>query len=67
MLCDNLKEWDGREFQEGGGIGIPWLIHVNVWQKPTQYSKAVVLQLKINKTGQVACRLVYILNISAFI
>ena len=25
-----------------------WLIHVDVWQKPTQYCKAVILQLKIN-------------------
>ena len=26
-----------------------WLINVNVWQKPTQYGKAVILQVKINK------------------
>ena len=25
-----------------------WLIHADVWQKPTQYSKANILQLKIN-------------------
>ena len=25
------------------------LIHVDVWQKPTQYYKAIILQLKINK------------------
>ena len=23
-----------------------WLIHVNIWQKPTQYCKAIILQLK---------------------
>ena len=23
-----------------------WLIHVNVWQKPTQFYKAIILQLK---------------------
>ena len=23
----------------------PWLIHVNVWQKPLQYCKAISLQL----------------------
>ena len=23
-----------------------WLVHVNVWQKPTQYCKAIILQLK---------------------
>ena len=28
----------------------PWLIHVNVWQKPLQYCKVIRLQLiKINK------------------
>ena len=27
----------------------PWLIHVNVWQKPLQYCKVISLQLiKIN-------------------
>ena len=26
-----------------------WLIHVDVWQKPTQYGKAIIFQLKINK------------------
>ena len=26
-----------------------WLIHIDVWQKPTQYCKAIILQLKINK------------------
>ena len=25
-----------------------WLIHVDVWQKPTSYCKAIILQLKIN-------------------
>ena len=43
--------WRGR--QEGGsGWGThvnPWLIYVNVWQKPLQYCKAISLQLiKIN-------------------
>ena len=41
--------WDG-----GSGWGIhvyPWLIHVNVWQKPLQYCKVISLQLikKIKK------------------
>ena len=44
--------WGGR--REGGlGWGPhvnPWLIHVNVWQKPPQYCKVISLQLlKINK------------------
>ena len=25
----------------------PWLIHVNVWQKPLQYYKVISLQLKL--------------------
>ena len=41
----------GREVQEGGDtcpLCPLWLIHVDVWQKPTQYYKAIILQLKIN-------------------
>ena len=34
----------GREVQEEG----LWLIHVAIWSKPTQYHKAIILQLKIN-------------------
>ena len=26
-----------------------WLIHIDVWQKPTQYCKTIILQLKIHK------------------
>ena len=29
--------------------GIPMMIHANVWQKPEQYCKTIILQLKINK------------------
>ena len=35
----------GREAQEGGDIR---LIRVAEWQKPRQYCKAIVLQLKID-------------------
>ena len=40
VLCDNLEGWDGvegeREVLEGGDIYIHlWLIHVDIWQKPT--------------------------------
>ena len=38
----------GREVQEGGTYVNLWLIPVDVWQKPTQYCKAITLQLKIN-------------------
>ena len=39
----------GKEDQEGGDILYLQLIHVDVWQKPTQCCKAIILQLKINK------------------
>ena len=37
-----------KEAQEEGTYVYLWLIHVDVWQKPTQYSKAIILQLKNN-------------------
>ena len=43
--------WGGRrEWGSGWGTHVnPWLIHVNVWQKPLQYCKVINLQLiKIN-------------------
>ena len=44
--------WRGR-WEGGLGWGAhvnPWLIHVNVWQKPVQYCKVISLQLiKINE------------------
>ena len=33
---------------EGTWVNL-WLVHVDVWQKPTQYYKAIILQLKIKK------------------
>ena len=44
--------WEGRwEGRSGWGTHVnAWLIHVNVWQKPPQYCKVIILQLiKINK------------------
>ena len=44
--------WGGR-WEVGSGWGThvnPWLIHVNVWQKPLQHCKVISLQLiKINE------------------
>ena len=44
--------WGGRR-EEGLGWGThvnPWLIHVNIWQKPLQYCKVIRLQIiKINE------------------
>ena len=46
VLCDNLQGWDGMggKFKREGTY--VWLIHADVWQKPTQYCKTIVLQLK---------------------
>ena len=59
--CSGLVHWDdpeGWDEEEGwwGGLGWgthvhPWLIHVNVWQKPLQYCKVISLQLKFFKKG----------------
>ena len=38
----------GERKEGGSGWGThenPWLIHVNVWQKPLQYCKAIILPL----------------------
>ena len=39
----------GGRFRREGTYVYLWLIHVDVWQKPTQHCKIIVLQLKINK------------------
>ena len=44
-----LRDGMGREVGGGSGWGThvhPWLIHVNVWQKPPQYCNVISLQLK---------------------
>ena len=39
--------WEvGGRFLEGGDICVPTVIRIDVWQKPTQYCKAIILQLK---------------------
>ena len=45
----NRMEWEvrGRLQREGTRVYL-WLIHADVWQKPMQYCKAPILQLKIN-------------------
>ena len=58
--------WGGR-WKGGSGWGThvhPWLIHVNVWQKPLQYCKVISLQLKpINKKKKNLCsRICFSLN-----
>ena len=50
VLCDNLQGQGGEggssRVQDGGTRVHPWLTHVNVWQKPSQYGKVIILQLK---------------------
>ena len=52
-LCDNLEGWHGmrggKEVHEGGSYVYQWLIHVDAWQKQTQYCKASILLLKIKE------------------
>ena len=47
VLCDNLAGWDGmlggRKLHRLGTYVCLWLIHVDVWQKQTQYCKAIIL------------------------
>ena len=39
--------WEVRgKFKREGTYAYLWLIHVDIWQKPTQYCKAIILQLK---------------------
>ena len=50
VLCDKLEGWAGvggeREVQKRGAYVYLGLIHVVVWQKPTQHWKAIIFQLK---------------------
>ena len=55
--CTGKTQKDGMEREAGEGWGTdvnPWLIHVNVWQKPLQYCKVISLQLiKINGKNKI--------------
>ena len=37
----------GGKFKREGTYVYLWLIHVDVWQKPLQYCKVIILQLKV--------------------
>ena len=39
----------GGRFKREGIYVYLWLIHVDVWQKPTKFCKLIILQLKNNK------------------
>ena len=50
MLWDNPEGWGGEGGGRGFGMGghvYPWVILVDVWQKPPQYCKVISLQLKL--------------------
>ena len=46
-FCNNLAGWEewevGRRFKREGTYIHLWLIHVDVWQKPKQYYKAIII------------------------
>ena len=42
-----LEVW--KRLKTEGTYVYLWPIYVDVWQKPTQYGKAIILQLKLNK------------------
>ena len=49
VLWDNPeRDRVGKEVggvQDGGTHIYPWLIHVDIWQKPSQYCKVFIFQL----------------------
>ena len=51
VLWDNPEGWDGEGCRRGVEDGRThvhlWLIHVDAWQKPPQYCKVIILQLKL--------------------
>ena len=54
---ETQRDGVGGRQEEGSGWGThvnPWLIHVNVWQKPLQYCKVISLQLiQINEKKKI--------------
>ena len=55
--------WEvGRSFKKEGTYVYIWLIHVDIWKRPTQCGKLIILQLKIDiflkEKGKVYLRLV---------
>ena len=45
------QEMGGGGFRREGTCVYLWLIHVDVWQRPTRYCEAIFLQLKLSKFG----------------
>ena len=55
MHWDNPEEWDGEGGSGWGTHVHPWLMHVNVWQKPPQHCKVISLQLNKKKNKVTFC------------
>ena len=47
-IANYQRNINQRRFKREGTYVYLWLIHAAVWQKPTQYCNAIILQLKIN-------------------
>ena len=48
IQCSEMTGWQvGGRFKMQGTCMYLWLIHVAIWQKPTKYCKAIILQFKI--------------------
>ena len=45
----NQMKKKGQKGHMRGTYVYVWLTHIDVWQKPTQYCRAIIRQLKINK------------------
>ena len=41
-----IEKWTLGRFKRKGTYVYLWLIHVDIWQKPTQLYKAIILQFK---------------------
>ena len=56
MLCDNTEGWNvvesGREVRGEGTYVYLELIYTVVQKNPAQHCKAIILQIKMNKTGK---------------
>ena len=45
----------GRRFRREGPYVYLWLTHVDVWHKPAQYCKAIILKLKKERKKEKDC------------
>ena len=57
--------WEvGGRFKTEGTYVHLWLIHIDVWQKSTQYCKAIILQLNINKILKFESSLSFVITLA---